>query len=244
MLISNFFHTYAGMYLAQSFFHALVATIITGAAIEAWKINSPLVRQRFRLAVILYAVFSFPLYQAINPGRSGMFFRLDALFDSSRWLDLSLWGVAPVYLFLLAVFIGTSAIFFLQEMIPILRHFIQPEVDPQLAVIKPSDDSLVGRALSSLPRPVPDIFVIQEDEMIIFSTTWKNIAVYISTGLLKKLTPEEMQAVVAHEMAHIARSKRSDLLAGFVLRTFMFFNPVVLVEGGVGGGEVLLFDLP
>ena len=74
MIIPNIFHTYLGMYMAQSFIHALIATIITGAAIEAWKIDSPAVRQRFRLSVILIAIFSFPIYQLINSERSTLFF--------------------------------------------------------------------------------------------------------------------------------------------------------------------------
>lgn len=103
-------------------------------------------------------------------------------------------------------------------------------MDPQLAIIKPSDDSPLGKAIQGLLQPVPDIFVVQEDELLIFSTTGKKAAVYLSAGLVKTLTPGQLQAAVAHEMAHIARSKGSILLAGFVLRMFMFFNPIVLVE--------------
>ena len=230
MHIADFFHTYPGMYIIQSFFHALIATIITGAAIEAWKIDSPIVRQRFRLSVILLAIFSFPLYQLINPERGTLFFRLDALFDSSRWLEMELWGVVPLYLFFIAIFVITSIIFVLQEMVPILRHFIEPTVDPQIAVIRPSEESPVGKALRGISAALPDVFIIHDEEMALFSNTRGKPAIYLSAGLANQLTAEQIQAAVAHEMAHIARSKFSVLLAGFILRTLMFFNPVVLVE--------------
>ncbi len=230
MHIADFIHTYPGMYIVQSFFHALIATIITGSAIEAWKIDSPIVRQRFRLSVILIAIFSFPVYQLINPERGTLFFRLDALFDSSRWLEMELWSVVPLSLFFVALFVVTSVIFVLQEMVPILRHFIEPTVDPQFAVIRPSKASPVGKALRGISANLPDLFIIHDEEMVLFSNTRGKPAIYMSAGLAKKLTAEQLQAAVAHEMAHIARSKYSILLAGFILRTLMFFNPVVLVE--------------
>ena len=62
-------------------------------ALRAWKINDPLIRQRFRLTVVLFPIFSFPFYQAINPDRGSVIFRLNALFDVNRWLNVELWGV-------------------------------------------------------------------------------------------------------------------------------------------------------
>lgn len=230
MTIPDVFHTYLGMYMAQSFIHALIATLITGAAIEAWKIESPRVRQRFRLSVILIAIFSFPAYQLINRDRNSLFFRVDALFDMNRWLDLELFGIVPLHLFLAALFLATTFIFVFQEMLPILRHFMVPTVEPHIAVTKPGGESPLRRALKPLHRILPEIFIVHDDESVLFSTTLGTPAIYISVGLAKRLTAEQLQAAVAHEIAHIRRSRRPVLLVGFVLRTLMFFNPVVLVE--------------
>ncbi len=231
MQIPNLFHTSFGMYLAQSLLHALLATLIAGAAIEAWKIESPRVRQRFRLTVILFAIFSFPLYHLMNSERNAVLFRSHALFDSFRWLDIELLGVFPMHLGLALLFGATTLVFFFQEMVPIVRHFLTPSVEPQFALIKPADDSPVGKALRALPRPLPDIFIIHEDEPMLFSTTKRRSpAIYLTTGLAKKLTGEQLRAAVAHEMAHIARSRPLLLIGGFLLRSLMCFNPVVLVE--------------
>lgn len=230
MHIPNFFHTVAGMYMAQSFFHSIIATIIASTALEVWKLESPSIRQRFRLSVILFSFFSFPVFQIINPERSGLFFRLDALFNSERWLELAVFGIVPGHVLLAAVFLATAMVFVFQELLPILKHLIEPSLPPQIAVIKPSEDSPVGRIARSLPQPAPDVFIMHEDELLLFSTTRKKRAIYISTGLALRLTGPELRASLAHEMAHISRSRKSVLLAGFVLRTFMFFNPIALIE--------------
>jgi Zn-dependent protease with chaperone function len=54
--------------------------------------------------------------------------------------------------------------------------------------------------------------------------------IFISTGLRQALTTEQVQAALAHELAHIARSRRPLLIAVFLLRIIMFFNPVILVK--------------
>ena len=69
MNISSIFHAWPGMYLAQSFLHSLIAALIVDTALLAWKIEAPVVRQRFRLLVIVLPIISFPLYQAITPER-------------------------------------------------------------------------------------------------------------------------------------------------------------------------------
>jgi Zn-dependent protease with chaperone function len=198
-------------------------------ALRAWKIDSPVIRQRFRLTVVLYPVFSFPLYQLINPDRGSVLFRLDALFDVNRWLNIEIWGVIPlsvVFLFLLAL---TSLIFLFQELIPILRHSLESQAVEQEGVRRESNQ-FVEHASQALSIGPPEVYLIEDDELIIFSTTGKNPAIFVSTGLSRALTPDEMHAALAHELAHIARSKRPLLLAAFFLRMILFFNPITLVE--------------
>ena len=52
----------------------------------------------------------------------------------------------------------------------------------------------------------------------------------MSSGLSKALDQEQMEAALAHELAHIARSRRPLLIMAFILRIIMFFNPVVMVK--------------
>lgn len=229
MGISTFLNTSVGMYVVQSFCHSLVAAVLVDRAFKAWKIYDPLIRQRFRLIVILFPIFSFPLYQVINPARSSVFFRMDALFDSSRWLTLELgWGV-PVGVLFLVVLGATSLVFLFQELVPVLRHTMTPKhsVDEGAHF---DAGTFVQDTAKVLSIRKPEVILMDEDEPFLFSATGRAAVIYLSSGLTRVLSSEELRAAISHEMAHIARSRRPLLVALFLFRIVQFFNPVVLVK--------------
>ena len=229
MNISSLLNSIPGIYMAQAFIHSLIAAIIVDRAIQTWDITNPLIKQRFRLIIILLPIFLFPIYQVINPDRGSISFRLGAFLDINRWLDLELWGKVPLSIFFVLILLLTSLIFFLQEMIPIIRHSIESkEAGPEFE--RPDSASIVSRTLERLPIEKPDIYILDDDDFLLFSTTGKNQAIYLSRGLLDILDPEQIEAALAHELAHIARNKQPLLIAVFFLRVLMFFNPVVLLE--------------
>lgn len=229
MNISTFYNSYAGMYLAQSFFHSITTALLVDASLLAWKIENPVARQRFRLLIIVVPLLSFPLYQAINPLRGSLDFRLNALFDSGRWMNLELWHGIPAGLLFLILLSLTSLVFIAQELVPIIQHALSSK-EPAARGEKPAADSIVGRALAKLPGPKPEVFVIPDDDLVLFVTTGKHPAIYLSTGSVETLTEEEIQAAIAHEIAHIERNKRPLLIAAFLLRIVQFFNPISLME--------------
>ncbi len=232
MNASDFFNSYVGMYVAQAFSHSLIAALIVDRTIQAWKISNPVVRQRFSLIVMVFPIFSFPLYQTINPQRGSISFRLEALFDINRWLNIELWGKIPLNLLFILMLLGAALIFLLQEMIPIVKHIIESrkyrtEEDREE---ESHNDPAIDRALADFPGEKPHISLIDDEDFVIFSTTGKDPTIFLSTGLLKTLSADETQAAIAHELAHIARSKRPLLVIIYIIRVLMFFNPVVLVE--------------
>ena len=217
------------MYLAQSFIHSLIAALIVDTALLAWKIETPVIRQRFRLLVIILPILSFPLYQMITPDRGSALFRLDAFFDIDRWLDLELWGVVPVgVLFLL--FLGfTTFVFLLQEMLPIARHTLSSGGEA-LEGARPEPESRVTLAIEGITARKPEVFIIDDEALVMFSSTGKDPAVFLSGGLVEKLTIGELRAAIAHEIGHIQRSRRPAMVMIFILRMLMFFNPIILME--------------
>ena len=222
-------NSFPGIYMAQAFTHSLIAAIIVDRAIQTWEITDPLIKQRFRLIIIILPIFLYPVYQVINPDRGSISFRLGAFLDINRWLNLELWGKAPLSIFFLLILLITSIIFFLQEMVPIIRHSIESkDAGPEFE--RPDSNSIVSRVLDPLPVEKPDIFILDDDDLLLFSKTGKNQAIYLSRGLIDILEPEQIQAALAHELAHIARNKQPLLIAVFFLRVVMFFNPVVLLE--------------
>jgi Zn-dependent protease with chaperone function len=229
MNISSIFNAWPGMYLAQSFIHSLIAALIVDTALLAWKIEAPVIRQRFRLLVIVLPIISFPLYETITPERSSALFRLDAYFDIGRWLDLELWGAVPVGLLFLLFLVFTAVVFVLQEMLPIVRHTLSSS-DGALEGARPEPESRVTSALEGLPGRKPEVFIIDDEAFAMFSSTGKDPAVYLSGGLVEKLTFDELRAAIAHEVGHIQRSRRPVMVLVFVLRVLMFYNPIILME--------------
>ncbi len=229
MHISAFFNSWPGMYLAQSFLHSLVAALIVDTSLIAWKIENPVLRQRFRLLVVILPIIMFPLYQLISPDRGSPLFRLDAVFDITRWLNLEIWGVVPVGVLFLLALVFTAAVFLFQELLPIVRHSASP-AGSGFAVSRPDRGTPAARALETLPGDPPDVLVIDDEECIIFSSTGKAPAIYLSRGLQENLAIDELRAALAHEIAHIRRSRRPLMVLVFLLRVLMFFNPVILME--------------
>jgi len=78
------------------------------------------------------------------------------------------------------------------------RELTSKQHHPQLWNVV-EDLSMVARI------PTPKIYIIQEGSPNAFATgaTPKKAAIAVTTGLLEKLTREELEAVIAHEIAHI-----------------------------------------
>ena len=84
--------------------------------------------------------------------------------------------------------------------------------------------------------PCPRVYVINDDSLNAFATGTSptNACVALTSGIIKKLTPLELEAVVAHEVGHIKnRDVRLDVIiitclgaltlaADFIARTFIY----------------------
>jgi Zn-dependent protease with chaperone function len=229
MDLSSPFASYPGMYLVQSFLHLTISAVIVNAAIRVWNMRNPRITQRCRFLAIIFPIFSFPLYQLINPARGSIFFREGALFDSSRWLNLAIFGTIPLGVLFILMLLITTTVFLLQELIPVVRHSLESG-GGETGEVEFTDSAGVNEVLAGLPGEKPEVLVIEDEDCVVFSTTGRKAAVYLSSGLLKTLDPEEIQAAVAHEIAHIERSRLPVLFIVFLLRVLLFFNPVVLFE--------------
>jgi Zn-dependent protease with chaperone function len=229
MHLASFFNSWPGMYLAQSFVHSLVAALIMDTALLAWNIENPRVRQRFRLSVIVLSLVTFPFYQLLNPERGSALFRLDAFFDINRWLDLELWGGVPLGVAFLLLLGFTGVLFLLQELLPILRHTTTTS-HGDLDAARPEPSSAVARALESIPGSRPDIFLLNDRDVLMFSSTGNSPAIYLSPAVVSAFTAEELRAAIAHEVGHIRRSRRPVTTLVFLIRVAQFLNPIILME--------------
>jgi Zn-dependent protease with chaperone function len=231
-----FLNSYWGIFIVQSFLHSFIAMIVINVAVRAWRLESPVIRQRFFFMVILTPVLSVHLFQALDRARGTVGFRSGALFDSMRWLNLEIAGTVPlgaVLIFLLGL---TSVIFFFQEFLPVLKQTF-PRKHHYFEMEKAGEDPRVEEALKGLPGEKgfpgerPRVRVLEEDdEFLIFSKFGSSPTIFVSTGLLDGLDAKQLRAALAHEMVHIRRSRRPILVVIFLLRMLMFFNPIILLE--------------
>ncbi len=229
MTVADFFNTWPGMFLAQSFLHSLVAALLVDIALLSWNIEDPRVRLPFRVIVVVTPIFSFPFYQLAFPDRASGAFRLGALFDITRWLGIEIWGSLTAGLLFL-LFLGfAAAVFILQELIPIIRHAASAEEDA-LSGETPAESSVVTSALAGIQAQDRKVLILDDAEPFIFSTTGRQPVICLSRGLVDRLDAEELKAAIAHEIGHIIRSRRPLMVLVFLLRILMFYNPVVLME--------------
>lgn len=229
MDLSRFFDSYPGSYVTQAFFHSAVAAAVVEIALKSWQIRSPSIRQRFLLLAVLFPIFSFPLYRIADSGRDSVYFRMGALFDSSRWASVELPASIPLGAALILVFFMTSLVFFFQELFPVLKHALASGKS-DMEDIRAGDDPAIVQALVSLPADTPEIFVLEDEDPMIFSATGRKGSIYLSSGLLEFLSVEQLRAALAHEISHVSRSRRPYMVIVFLLRILMFFNPIVLLE--------------
>jgi heat shock protein HtpX len=106
--------------------------------------------------------------------------------------------------------------------------------------VHPDLQRLVHQLAEDADMPKPRVYVIHEDQPNAFATgrNPENAAVAATTGLLSRMTREEVAAVMAHELAHI---RNYDTLIMTVTATFagaisMLANFAMFFRGGRNQG--------
>lgn len=231
--LNAFVSSYWGMYVVQSVLHSLVALTLVECAFLAWNLKEPRVKQRFRLLVILLPVVSYPVYQLLSPRRGDVYFRLDTLFDSNRWLFFEVWEGLPLMVFLGGILGITSLVFFVQEVLPMLMHALEKTRSAGEEPENPEDPGhllKVSQALAGLPFDGEAVTILDDEDLVLFSSTGLRPRIFVSTGLLDVFDTEHLQVAFAHEIGHIRRSRRPLLVIAYLFRVAMFFSPLAMIE--------------
>ncbi|MDD3769982.1 MAG: zinc metalloprotease HtpX [Sulfuricurvum sp.] len=97
----------------------------------------------------------------------------------------------------------------------ILKHYNAQEVDPREA---PMLYRVVERLVERSDMPMPKVYIIHDRIPNAFATgrNPQNAAVAITTGLLELLNEDEVEAVMAHELSHVAHR---DILVATIAAT-------------------------
>jgi hypothetical protein len=227
--LANLYGTYPGMYVVQTVVHSAVAAAVAELAVLAWRVRDPAVKQRLHFMVIVLPMFSFPLYQALDPERGSTYFRLDSMLDTGRWLTLKVMGPVTLGPLVALALSATALVFVLQEFVPVARHMLDPR-RPGAGPGEAPHDPALEAALGAIPGEKPTVAVLDDDGLVLFSSTGREPGIFVSRGVLRDFSADQLEVALAHEVAHIRRSRKPVLVLLFVLRVLMFYNPVALVE--------------
>ncbi len=137
----------------------------------------------------------------------------------------------------LAVAAGMNAYAYWNSDKAVLKMHNAQECNSQ---VHPDLQRLVHQLADDADMPRPRVYVIHEDQPNAFATgrNPENAAVAATTGLLNRMTREEVAAVMAHELAHI---RNYDTLIMTITATFagaisMLANFAMFFRGGRNGG--------
>jgi heat shock protein HtpX len=118
----------------------------------------------------------------------------------------------------------------------VLRMYGAKQVDRQNA---PDFHDLIAELAREADLPMPKVYIIQNDQPNAFATgrNPQNAAVAATTGLLARLSKEEIAGVMAHELAHV---KNRDTLVMTITATLagaisMLANFAIFFGRGRGG---------
>lgn len=137
-----------------------------------------------------------------------------------------------------AVLMNVGAYWFSDKLV--LRMYRAREVseaeEPQLHAI-------IHRLATAASLPMPKVYVLPTDSPNAFATgrNPEHAAVAVTQGILSMLTPDELEGVLGHEMAHV---KHRDILIGTVAATLAGaimmlarFAQFAAIFGGMGGRD-------
>src|SRR5207237_7833455 len=112
---------------------------------------------------------------------------------------------------------------------------VSPEEAPQL-------HGIVDRLCALADMPKPRVAIAESDVPNAFATgrSPKDAVVCATTGIMRRLEPAELEAVLAHELSHVAHRDVAVMTiagfpggaAGFLPRSMFWFGPGIAGGGG------------
>jgi len=206
---------------------------LVSALLATWGVRRPAARLRFWLLALALPVVLPPLFALAAPVRASEPFRRNvALFVASRWtaLPLGTWRLGSV---LAAAVAAAGLVLFLRDIVPALRQGFRIRGhegghDPREREI---GDRVAAHALLRAVVPPAAALVRDDEAAYLYCRGFSHPVVAVSTGALATLSDEELDAAIAHEVAHVA-GRHLVLGWGLIaLRSLFFFNPVAQIVG-------------
>ncbi len=241
--------------------------LVVEALLRAWRVADAPWRLRLRLIPLAVPVLLVPLLFLAAPWRAGAWFASSrALFAGERWNLLRV-GSAGAGDLVLAIAAGLGAWLFLRDALPPVLDRVRQgsRAEPEAWAAPPALQELVERHARRLAVEVPAIRVVASRWPVFFAEGRRPAELVVSPAALEALSGTELDAAIAHELAHVRHRDPAWGYALIAVRAANFFNPALhwaaravvdeierradqaVVEAGYGAGAlasaiVKLFD--
>lgn len=145
-------------------------------------------------------------------------------------------GQGAIYAFVIALVMNIGSYWF-SDKIVLRRYNAQPVTDAE----SPGLYSIVARLATQAGLPMPKLYIIPNDMPNAFATgrNPQHAAVAVTSGLMRILDQNEVEGVIAHELAHV---KNRDILIGTIaaamagtIMMLAHFARFAAILGGFGG---------
>jgi Zn-dependent protease with chaperone function len=215
-------------FLAQSILHALIAMLVIEGLLRAWRIEDAAWRLRLRVLPLALPIVALPLLFLLAPWRMSPWFAARwALFASERWnvLRVGATGLGDLTLLLAA---GLGSWLFLRDAAPPILELVRRTPRASAGPWSSVPDTLEAHVWTLAKRlgiEPPAIRIVRLASPVLLCAGSRHPLLVVSTGTLARLDGAELEAALAHELAHAAYR---DPTAGYLLmaaRALTFFNP-------------------
>jgi Zn-dependent protease with chaperone function len=206
---------------------------VAGALLSAWGVSRPSVRLKFWLLALILPAALLPLFALAAPVRQSDPFRQSAaLFVAARWTALRVgpWRLGPF----LAAFVAAAGVgLYLRDLVPALRQGWRVRAHGGDGDSRSDDIArrVAGHAARLGVAPPKARLVQDEDGAYLYCRGFLSPLILVSTGTLATLSPEELDAALAHEVGHVAGRHLALCWGLIAVRSILLFNPVAQILG-------------
>ncbi|AKB78230.1 heat shock protein [Methanosarcina horonobensis HB-1 = JCM 15518] len=148
---------------------------------------------------------------------------------------LSYYGTPPIFMILFVGLFMAIQYFYSDKMVlwTTGAHIVSESEAPQL-------HGMITRlcAIADLPKPQVAIVRTQVPNAFATGRSQNNAVVAVTTGILDKLSPAELEAVLAHELSHVKNRDMAVMtIASFLSTVAFYIVRYSLYFGHMGGGD-------
>ncbi len=217
-------------YSALAMLYSLLAAGILETLLYLWQVRDPTLAVAFRLPILAVPPVAPLLYALLDSGLGLQSLRRQgALLELHRWLGPEPSLSHPGWTLLLAIMAGTTLLLVALEVVGYLRQSLRrPTIAQPSLPLPPRLQGSLDRLAARGVRPF-SLLLTDRPELTACAMGLRHPSILLTNSLAEMLDDEELEAVLAHEMAHV---RRRDNWLGWLLvglRLLSFYNPVALL---------------